>query len=496
MRKRALAVAALSWFLMAPSTTTARADEQIDNIFAPTDDPQDNQDTQRNSTDNNNNNNNDYTDSTDNININNNRPCSLCRNGTTMTLPDKTPIKDGLLGGQPCFQINQWIGLLYTTDSEECQTIQSLGTMCGCPLVVVDEPNAAPPPPCTLCPNGGLVTKPDKPLPLFSNLAVFVETIGAVPTCDMFQAYLLSSSTTNSNNNDDNGLCRLAHEYMADYCGCNPMTTTTMSENDATTTPSMPCSICPIVEDKSTAPLLLPSANKTLNLDGFPFETCGDLEDAASLLLSEGSRQCDSLKGFGHHCGCPATTTTTNNNNKSPCTLCPDGTPVPLPNKPYPGFRDAFGGFVPTCALVESSLLSTTHAGSDQCETIQLVGSYCGCPPLENHCRFCPGMDTLPPEYADTTVPIFRHYFGEAYSPSITCNEIWFAQYQLPSHGELCFFGRQGAYLCGCNGGESTYINANTLERKAVLAWIPRVTGSLSILVRTLLLLIELNIVF
>ena len=222
--------------------------------------------------------------------------------------------------------------------------------------------------------------------------------------------------------------------------------------------------------------------NRTLNMEGFPFETCREVSEAASLLLLEGSNTCESLKGFGHFCGCP--TTTTDQTAKSKCSLCSDGSAVPLRDKSFPNLKDAFGGFTPTCAIVESNLLSTSEAGSDECEAVQLFGSYCGCPSIDNHCLYCPEMDRIPPSYANKTIDIFSIYFGDVLSnTSITCEDAWLTQLQLRPHEQQCFFGRHGSYLCGCNGGESKYLDAKTFAHKVVLAWIPRFTGSLSVLV-------------
>ena len=403
-----------------------------------------------------------------------NQKCTLCHNGAIMDLPNNIPINDGLLAGQSCTQINQWAGILFTSSSQECQTIQSLGTMCGCPL-----PDSDGREPCTLCPDGQLATKPDKALPVFSELAVFAETIGTNPTCGMFQAYLLSSSSS------EDGLCSIAHDYMADYCGCH---TDSPIISTAETEAAGQCSICSSTEDRMLYP------NRTLNMEGFPFETCREVSEAASLLLLEGSNTCESLKGFGHFCGCP--TTTTDQTAKSKCSLCSDGSAVPLRDKSFPNLKDAFGGFTPTCAIVESNLLSTSEAGSDECEAVQLFGSYCGCPSIDNHCLYCPGMDQLPPSYANKTIDEFATYFGDAdgsISQSITCEDAWPTQLQLRARDRRCFLGRHGSYLCGCNGGESKYLDAKAFAHKVVLAWIPRFTGSLSVLVSSLSRMLDVS---
>ena len=413
--------------------------------------------------------------------------CTLCTNGAVMQLPNNVPITDGLLAGQSCAQLDQWIGLLFVESSPECQTIQSLGTMCGCPLVRDDDNDDDDDDslPCTLCPDRGPVNNPHNPLPVIVDLAIFVETIGTAPTCAMFQAYLLSSSTSKD------GLCLLAHEYMANYCGCNDDNNeSTFTEDTELVQPPAQCSICPTTtttpidssEDHQTIAMMHP--NKTLNMDGFPFQTCQDLQDAAGMLLLEGSSQCESLKLFGHYCGC-SILEEEEEEPRTPCTMCPDGTPVPFPDRPYPRLKDIFGGFVPTCAVVESSLMVGTERGSDQCDALQLFASYCGCPARENHCVYCAGMDNVPPSYANQTLDLFATYFGAEHGSggAVTCSEAWYTQYQMPSGDNLCFLARRGSFLCGCNGGENMYANANTKTQKFFLAWIPRVSGGLSILV-------------
>ena len=332
-----------------------------------------------------------------------NQKCTICRDGQPVPEPYKIPWSDesgsGHLAGQTCQQIDNLVGLLYTNDSNstECQFIQSLGTLCGCP---------AAPQTCHLCPEGNdVVGYPNHQLPFWAQWFG-----GLPPTCETLQAFL--ASTPNSVNDP---LCPVAQTYVANYCGCSvqqppPQDNKNDSEGGgnqqeeaaaAATTLAPPCSICSNPGD------VVEFRNETINVEGFPFETCGDLQDAAELLLDEGTTQCSSLKAFGPSCGCPTTLHTT----QSPCTICRDGNPTPLPHNPMPQFQRAFGGFVPTCSLVDSSLPLFSTQGTDECEAVQLMGSVCGCAEMENSCRFCPEFDEIPPAHADTTIPDFYYFF-------------------------------------------------------------------------------------
>ena len=318
--------------------------------------------------------------------------------------------------------------------------------------------------------------------------------IAPTPTCSTLQAYLLSTPDSN-----DDPLCGIAQNYFSEYCGCHHH-----DENDDTKqeqqqqSDRVACSICAQTDDS------MEFRNQTLNLDGFPFETCGDLQDAAELLLREGTDQCSFLKALGPFCGCPRPRPPPQDEDhvaKTPCTLCRDGNPVPWTDRPLSPFRSVFGGdvFTPTCAMVDASLALVSD-DSDECETARLFGSTCGCPAVPEPCHICNDPDwgdEVPTAYANRTIPQFARYFGRGRHDDdsdsnsalssvddLTCSDLWQTQYQLSKDDDRCYFAWYGSYLCGCNGGESRYLGADTKPKKLTLVWMPRVTGTLSILVR------------
>ena len=382
-------------------------------------------------------------------------PCTICRGGEPVGLPDKIVTSEGILAGQTCDQLDDFVGILYPNASApDCQAIQSVGTICGCPAATNT---------CTLCGNAGeRPLYPDKTIDSLGDLLF----PGITPTCELVEAFLWSTD-----NAAEDGLCLVAHEFLAGYCGC-PSAVPTTTSNDVGTAP---CSICPNVDDTMLY------ANRTLNMEGLPFETCQDLQVAAGELLWEGSDRCSSLQVLANYCGC---TSTLRSSSESVCTLCPDGTAAPLGDNLFPLLSDLFGGFTPSCAVVEASLVGLVEPGSDECEAVQLFSSLCGCQPVEEHCNYCDELDTVPEDYAQTTI-YFGAYFleGESSDLSVTCEDAWMTQYQLRRDDRRCYLGRQGSFFCGCNGGDPWYHNADTEFRKIVLAWAPRISGLVSIIV-------------
>ena len=221
------------------------------------------------------------------------------------------------------------------------------------------------------------------------------------------------------------------------------------------------CSLCPN-GDNTTLP------DRLLDIDGFPVQTCGELEMATRLLLDEGDSMCSLMQSVSTFCGCPAPI-------ENSCSLCRDGGPVPLPNATFAFLEPEFG-FRPTCALVEAQL-DTFPAGSDQCLQMQSFGSLCGCPPLENACQACPD----PPEsFSHEILPVSRDILGVG----LSCYEISRVTLQTEQRSDLCFALTDRAWLCGCNGGNYVYFNADTLTKKIVLVWSPRAAAFLSMMVR------------
>jgi hypothetical protein len=269
---------------------------------------------------------------------------------------------------------------------------------------------------------------------------------GIVPTCELFEAFL-------HNIDQANATCSLAQQVMSDYCGCSSV--------DAASAAGEPCLLCP-----NGASIAFP--NKTLDLEGFPLQNCQELDNATKLFLKEGSDTCNLFQSVGTFCGCPAVI-------EGGCTLCRDGSAATNPLKPVPVLEEQFG-FVPTCGLLEAALIGE-QPWDARCEGGRLFGSSCGCPPIENHCLFCGEDDNV--TLLDKEIPQFQHF--TPFTP--TCELIESFQYQVAKGSEICRLAFENQWRCGCDGGHSSYLGADTVPKQAVLAWMPRITGLVSTLV-------------
>lgn len=159
----------------------------------------------------------------------------------------------------------------------------------------------------------------------------------------------------------------------------------------------------------------------------------------------------------------------------APCTLCADGSPLTKPNATLDSLAEEFG-FVPTCSIVQAEL-DLVSADSSQCSETQLLGSYCGCPRVDDYCRAC---EDPPESFSEQNLPHFRDHFGY----DLSCKQASMVMSQLESDSQMCRVMSDHIWLCGCNGGNKQYYGANTREEKALLAWLPRVASIFSIMVR------------
>lgn len=336
-----------------------------------------------------------------------------------------------------CEGVDQTLALLISNDtSAECSTVRSLGALCGCPITLENS--------CSLCPNGNTIAFPDNKLPFLSDLF-----LGFAPSCQILEAYLASKS-------EDEAICFVSQSFISDYCGCQAPGTSVHAQP--------PCSLCPDGE-------LPRSPDRLISMPDFPFQTCRQLEEALSLLLPENSEQCNLLSGaFSIYCGCIAP--------QDSCSLCRDGSPVPLPDQPMELLKNEFGGLVPTCSVYESYVAGLDDT-SHQCSNARLFGSVCGCAPVQDPCTFCPG-EAMPEEYLDKLVHELDILFGF----KATCGDAeTYLQLQIPASSDECILGQQKNFVCGCNDGEWAYLGAKTMQQKVFFAWIPRVSALLSLIV-------------
>lgn len=88
----------------------------------------------------------------------------------------------------------------------------------------------------------------------------------------------------------------------------------------------------------------------------------------------------------------------------------------------------------------------------------------------DEKCRFCPNNDVL---YPDKDFPLF----GE----DVKCWMVqkFFDSVDVKEDSRNCELAQMMNYVCGCTG--SGYLGANTLTKKRVLAWLPRVMAIMSL---------------
>jgi hypothetical protein len=367
-----------------------------------------------------------------------NDPCTICPNGDPITIPEKALSIPGFEGViDSCGTLDSAIGIFFQPDPDQCSLIQSVSSLCGCPI-----PEGA----CYLCGENSLVQQPDRQVPYLLNVDPLT------PTCEFIEAYLHSISETDS-------MCGVTKTLTASYCGCP----------DSPPIEGPMCTLCPNGE-------AVPEANRTLSIEGIPFETCGEVEQAAALYLSQDSDTCNILQSVSSLFGCE-----TSSLMESPCSLCPDGSPVTLPDADLSvllgaseGIRGSdLGGIKLTCQVVEAYVLSFEEE-SQQCQDVRFIAGVCGCPPIKNFCDFCLGEDVL---YPDKEVQIATTVL----SVVPTCSQIDALTTQVETGTDLCNLAKLVNFVCGCNSGERVYFGASTHSKKVWLAWVPRISASLSL---------------
>jgi hypothetical protein len=168
-----------------------------------------------------------------------NDPCTVCPNGDPITFPEKALSLPGFEFIDSCGSLDSTIGLVLQSDADECALIQSVSSLCGCPIQ-----NGA----CYLCGEGSFVQQPDLQVPYLLDID------GLTPTCEFIEAYLHSIPETDS-------MCGGTNAFTASYCGCP----------DSPPTQGPMCTLCPRGE-------AVPDANRTLSNEGIPFETCGEAD--------------------------------------------------------------------------------------------------------------------------------------------------------------------------------------------------------------------------
>ena len=132
-------------------------------------------------------------------------PCSLCPDGNKSTTPD-APTYLGFQGFETCRELELAAAVLFTSDHEFCEPLQSISPLCGCGI---QEDH------CTMCTDGSEVPYPDKVMPFLDGAAFFGSAGSSLEldvTCGLYEGYLKSLSK-------DDEMCPMA-QSMSTYCGC------------------------------------------------------------------------------------------------------------------------------------------------------------------------------------------------------------------------------------------------------------------------------------
>eukprot|EP00980_Cylindrotheca_fusiformis_P006574 scaffold1386_cov89-Cylindrotheca_fusiformis.AAC.1 len=358
--------------------------------------------------------------------------CTVCQDGSPISMPEALLDVPGF-GTLSCGSIDALVGGLYTSDDSNCQLLQSVSSICGCPGAY-DSSNSESP--CQLCANGA-VPESKKKLPL-SYLDDVVNYEGV--DCRLLEAYSASSLEASE------PTCRMGQAWTQDYCcssaGWEP--------------PSNPCQVCVEASDAV--------------IDLGQELTCLQLQEAAATLWDESDSDCTEIKSITSvTCGC--------HSGEEPaevCSLCKDGSSVTSPERLVPFMADRFFGIEPTCRQVQD-VTALFALGSSECEEAQLIGSYCGCPVVENACAFCAAGDTI-------TTPTKQHAgMLERFGKSVTCEQLEAVLLQYSEDSDECFLAQETNWECGCNNGFYGYMGTESTADQKLLMWLTRVIGILSI---------------
>mmetsp|Transcript_736 Transcript_736/g.1206 ORF Transcript_736/g.1206 Transcript_736/m.1206 type:complete len:586 (-) Transcript_736:240-1997(-) len=141
-------------------------------------------------------------------------PCSLCEDGSAVTLPDKV-VRIPMFPEIICASLDTILPqILPDETSDQCTMARQLSSICGCPFQ--EEC-------CWMCPDGSTVPDSGRNVEVVEFSFIF----GIVPTCEIAEAYLHSFPE-----NDE--LCAYSHQNIASKCGCQVLNNETTSIGNAT----------------------------------------------------------------------------------------------------------------------------------------------------------------------------------------------------------------------------------------------------------------------
>ena len=371
--------------------------------------------------------------------------CSVCRGGEPITKPDEPIVVEtpSPFPIENCRTLDA-VAAFLTAHTPDCDGIQSLGAICGCPVGA----NA-----CRLCPDREAVPIPHQALG-FEDKLILQHALGGTSavassniTCELYDALLSSQDR-------DSDLCA-ASDPVRQTCGCPSL------QSSDQTGLSMRCSVCQVR-----------FPNNSLTENGpIPLQTCGDILIAAKSGMLN-STQCSQLQQFmnAHETSCggcleePAV--------EQSCFICPDG--FRLRNQSM-----LLNGTVANSTLFNSTFLhhhaqvvddmantdvdATTCGGvevavraipveSNACVEAQSLNEACGgCEEVEQRdqghdearCTLCPFGEPVP--FPNQTIDIVLPF------PGADCATLDLAASVLTKNSPDCAALQALAKVCGCS---------------------------------------------
>lgn len=244
-------------------------------------------------------------------------PCYICTDPSiSVSLPQET-VTVPQLGTVSCETLEGTLPLLLTDDDDRCQLIQSVSTICGCPLTInVTDP-------CRMCSTNSEDDEVSVPEEWKSTPVVFQ---GQDATCALAELSLTTVESTSIDCQDG--------QTLASSCGCSDGDDANVDvEPPPTSTPPVAFEPCTPCWDGSEIMRPDKNVNHLAENLGFPIPdgvnaTCSAISDFMQTISSAAS-ECDALRVvFGGACGCPKV--------PNSCELCPnDPDGVPNPDKLY-----------------------------------------------------------------------------------------------------------------------------------------------------------------
>jgi hypothetical protein len=211
--------------------------------------------------------------------------CSICRFGGEIAQPNRSLTIPGFEFVENCAALQELASAL-PSDTKQCRTIASIGTLCGC-----DRREDG----CRFCAKGSDMPEEFRQTETGFSLP---DLGGARATCELAEAYISSKRF-------DKALCTES-QFYADSCGCLPPSTNV--------TASPRCGFCKdgldvSYPDKNVGHLLEGLREKLSSVlgDADLNLTCAELDDFFTILDKESVFcQRDVLNPLRGICGCPA----------------------------------------------------------------------------------------------------------------------------------------------------------------------------------------------